>query len=221
MNTNLKLKLLITNGSEQKTVKTSVDLLLNPLYATESDVISVLSTVSDNIPNIRKSLFNSSLTVMRLTSKIEKLNILSDTELFHLRHDFTVCLAINECAKTLNKDLINAQSRSKTLGDFVVSTSIKGDTTSLRAILDDSLNCINEFKALISQTENERVLPATFVKGRNNISSKYSERLWWNGNNSPAIVDAFASTKYQYNGNLYKAGSFNIKRRDSNYVSDS
>lgn len=222
MNTNLKLKFNITNGSTTKVVKVTSDLLLNPMYATEEDILTVFGESSKDKGNqARKSIFNASLTVLRLTRKIEKLKILSDIDLFHFRRDFAICLATNDMAKILNKELSDSISRSKTLGDFTVSTSHKSDNVVLKNILSDTSNCVLEFKLLIEDTEMERVLPSTFVKSISNITSRTSDKIWWNSN-LPPIRDAFASEKYIYNGNTYKAGSFNIKEyqrfRGNDYV---
>lgn len=214
MNINLKLKLPIvsnTNPLDAKLLLVSTHILLNPLYALEEDIITPFTDIEDSmLPYIRQALFNASITTFRLTSTIDSLQLLSPDELFSLRRDLTICIATNEVAKQLSKDLVASISRSKTLGDFSVSTSKKGDGSIIRQILEDSLNCVAEIKALIESIEQKQILPSTFVKGRLNASSRTSSRLWWTSEIPLKIVDGYASKKFYYNGHMYKASTFNL-----------
>lgn len=214
MNIDLKLKLPLVNiddDTKTSTLLVSAQLLLTPLYALESDVISPFSDITDeHFPWIRKLLFNASLTVYRLTKMLEKSKWFSLEELFSLRRDFVICLVTNDIAKQMNKDLASAISRSKSLGDFSVSTSKKGDSAVLLRIIDDSNSCVAEMKQLILDLEQSNILPASFVKGRFNTRTKKENRLWWHTDLSPNITDGYASTKYYQNGRGYKGGTFNL-----------
>lgn len=217
MNINLKLKLkLVNQQAEIKVIKTSATILLNPYYASEDEIISVFSDLTDEkLLLTRKLIFNNSILALNLTRTVEKLNILPSVELFALRRDLTICLTTNDLAKHLNKDLINANQRSKTLGDFAVSTSTRADNTVLKEVLANSSNCIAELKGLILDIESERVLPKAFTKGILNPNSKMSSRLWWLEDFPIKISDSYATTKYMWNGEKYKAASFNLRSLDS------
>ena len=213
MNINLKLKLkLVNQQTETKIVNTSATMLLNPYYASEDEIISVFSDLTDEkLLLTRKLIFSNSILALNLTRTIEKLAILPVVELFALRRDLTICLTTNDLAKHLNKDLINSTQRSKSLGDFAVSTSTRGDNTVLKEVLANSSNCVLELKGLILDIESERVLPKAFTKGILNPNSKTSSRLWWLEDLSIKISDSYATNKYMWNGEKYKAASFNTR----------
>ena len=212
MNVDLKIKIpLINSEGDKQVVLLNTQLFLTPFYCIEADVLSPFSSLkNEQLPWVRQLIFNASLTVYRLTKLIEKLNILPIDDLYLIRRDFTICLVTNDMAKQLNKDAVNQQSRSKSLGDFSVSTTVKGDTTALSKIFSDSNQCIGEMKNLIADLELSRVLPATFVKGRYNPNTVESNRLWWNSDLPLTAVDGFASKKFRFNGSKYKAGTLNL-----------
>lgn len=214
MNINLKLKLPLvssTNPVDKKIILVSAQLLLNPIYALEEDVITPFTTLKEEqLPWVRKLLFDSSITVYRETKVIEKLGLMSKGELFSLRRDYVICMVTNQMAKQLYKDALNTISRSKSLGDFSVSTSTKADSTAISKIISDSNTCIDDMKKLIEDIEASSLLPATFVKGRSNVSTRKSARLWWHSDLPFDLVDAYASKRYWFNGNGYKASTFNM-----------
>ena len=217
MNVNLKLKLPAINNTtqEQRSLLVEAALLLNPLYALEEDILGPFDTVKEeDLPWIRKVLFNASLTVYRLTKRLEELKFIKPDDLILLRRDFTICLATNEIAKQMNKNNIASMSRAKTLGDFSVSTTNKGDPTFLLKIAADTDLCIEEMKRLIDDIIQSNILPSTFVKGSLNPSTRESGRLWWLSELPIKIYDGYASEKYLFNGNLYKAASFNHIRNE-------
>ena len=213
MNIDFKLKLpLINQGTSEETFLTiSSHLMLNPLYALESDVITPFSNLEDkDFPWIRKLLFNASLTVYRLTKPLEGLSVISTEDLFLLRRDFVICIVTNEMAKQINKDLASSISRSKSLGDFSVSTSKKGDSAILLQLVRDSSDCISEMKDIIEDLISSSIVPRSFVKGRYNPKTINSNRLWWHSELPEKLVDGYGSKKYYRDGNTYKAGSFNL-----------
>lgn len=214
MNIDFKLKLPLINKEDETdktTLLVSAQLMLNPLYALESDVISPFTNIQDeHFPWIRQLLFNASLRVLRLTKTIEKLPVMSSEDLFLLRRDFVICIVTNDMAKQMNKDLASQISRSKSLGDFSVSTSKRGDSAVLLQIIKDSSDCMEEMQLTINDLEQSMVLPSSFVKGRYNPKTHKPARLWWHSELPGTIVDGFASKKYYRYGVGYKAGSFNL-----------
>lgn len=216
MNIDFKLKLPLVNKENREdktTLLVSSHLFLTPFYALESDVITPFSNVEeDHLPWIRKLIFNSSLTVYRLTKSLEKTSIINSEDLFLLRRDFVICMVTNEMAKQFNKDLAASASRSKSLGDFSVSVSTKGDSSVILQILRDSTSCIAEMKSLIEELTQSLIIPKSFVKGRYNAKTQISGRLWWHDQLGTSLIDGYGSSKYLYNGEKYKAGSFNTDK---------
>lgn len=214
MNIDFKLKLPLVSKedtSDTTVLLISTQLLLSPLYALESDVISPFTSLEDSqFPWIRKLLFNASLTVYRLTKSLESISIISEEDLFLLRRDFVICIVTNEIAKQMNKDLAATLSRSKSLGDFSVSTSTKGDHSVLLQIIKDSNACVEEMKQAISDLEQTSILPTSFVKGRYHPRTKKASRLWWHSGLPVNVIDGYASKKYYINDRGYKSGSFNL-----------
>lgn len=216
MNINLKLMIPIVNSDgDEKSIKIDSSLFLTPFYAVEEDVVPLFPDFKEeNLGILRNMLFNASLTVNRLTEKVDTLNLLSKKELFSLRRDYVICMVTNEMAKRLNSDNVKSQSKSKTLGDFTVSVSETSDSTVLSRIFADSRQCIRELEKLLDAIEYDRILPVDFVKGRYNINNvQANDRLWWlkDLDNGRAVIDGYASNKFWYNGNRYKSASMNRK----------
>lgn len=215
MNINLKLSLpLIDSDGNEKNIKIDSDLFLFPFYAVESDITSSFPSVrEEDIKFIRQSIHNASMQVDRNTSLIEAKQLLSTKELFSLKRDYVICLVINETAKRLNSDQVKKVSKSKSLGDFSVSTSSDaGDNLILKKVFEDSNNCIEELNKLISDAEQDLILPVDFIKGRSNARNfQSSGRLWWLRDDGVIfrVIDGYASTKYWFNGNRYKTGTLN------------
>ena len=216
MNINLKLTVPVINeGGLEKELKIDSNLFLTPYYATEEDIIPTFPMfLEGDLPVLRKIIFNASLTVNRLTDKIEQWGLLKEKELFALRRDYVICLATNELAKRLNSENVKAKSQSKTLGDFTVSTSQTNDTTVISKIFTDSSKCVKDIEKLLEEAEQDRILPVDFVKGRYNAANiQANDRLWWlkDLDGGSRVIDGYASNKFWYNGSQYKTATLNRK----------
>ena len=216
MNINLKLTVPVINEDGlEKELKIDSNLFLTPYYATEEDIIPTFPMfLEEDLPVLRKIIFNASLTVNRLTDKIEQWGLLKEKELFALRRDYVICLATNEFAKRLNSENVKAKSQSKTLGDFTVSTSQTNDTTVLSKIFTDSSKCVMDIEKLLKEAEQDRILPVDFVKGRYNAANiQANDRLWWlkDLDGGSRVIDGYASNKFWYNGSQYKTATLNRK----------
>lgn len=214
MNITLKLEIpLINTEGIEKNIKIDSSLFLTPYYAVEEDIVTTFPNfVETDLPVLRKMLFDASLRVYNYTERIEKLKILTDKMLFAFRRDYVICLVTNEMAKRLNANNVKSQSKSKSLGDFSVATTEVSDTTILSKIFSDSQNCITDIQNIIKEAEQDLIVPASFVKGRFNTSNlQANDRLWWlkDLDGGSRVVDGYASNKFSYNGNMYKAASLN------------
>lgn len=218
MNIHLSLDLpLINSKGDIKNYKTSGDLFLTPYYAIEEDVLPLfdLDVSSDKLPVIRSLLFNNSIKVYNLTTRLETIKLFSDKELFMLRRDYTICLTTNDLAKKYLAEASKEVNKKKSLGDFSVSIGVKNDVAGLyKKVFEDSSSCIADIMAMIAEAEADLIMPSLFVSGQynpNNIQA--NDRLWWLKDlTRDNIVDGYASNKFWYNGNAYKSGTLNIKR---------
>ncbi len=209
MNINLKLTIPLINEEtmEERNVTVIGDTLLFPFYCLESDVSLLFTDVTVDHGAVRQIIFNNSIKVDNLSRKVTDLRLLSEDELNHLKRDFTVCLSTNDYAKKAFADNKKAISQSKTLGDFTVSTSATNDNLIISKIISDSDECIAALTKLLKDIEDSNVLPSTFVKGRYNSQNiQANDRLWWLKDlGGMRIKDGYASEKYWFNGNQYKA----------------
>lgn len=214
MNINLKLAIpLINDAGDTSVAKVESSLMLTPYYATEEDIVPTFPDIKEeDLPYLRKILFNASLTIDRLTSTITTLKLLTEYQLFSLKRDYVICRATNEFAKRAKSDSVKAKTQSKSLGDFSVSVSQTADTTVLQKIFTDSTDCLDSLESLIKEIEATNILPSEFVKGRYNPHNKnIYGRLWWltDLDGGSRVTDGYGSKKYSYNGNLYKAATLN------------
>lgn len=210
MNNSLKIKIYledVNNTINKKIFNIKATALLNPFYAIEADIISPFDSISDkDMEWVRQMIMNASLEVKRLFTTIEKNQLIPLDEILFLKRDFTICLATNLVVKQLTKNATAEMSRAKTLGDFSVSTKIKNNSIPLSKILEDTGNCVDNFKTLIKDIEASGITPASFVKGLDNARTRDSGRLWWLSDLTQKVRDGFASKKYDYEGRKWKAG---------------
>lgn len=209
MNINLKLVLPLVNGEGVKQkIRVDSNLLLQPLYATEEDVVPSFSDLitEANLPLLRKILFNASLTVFRRTKVLNKLP-LSDSDIFMIRRDYTICLATYQYAVQLSTNSSNGKHniQSKTLGDFSVTLSSRNTLKdALSPIIDSSKACISEMESSIDELEQTRIIPRSFIKGSKNPDNmQANDRLWWLKEYG-GYRQAYATDKVYFKGQFYK-----------------
>ena len=209
MNINLKLVLPLINdeGVKQK-IRVDSNLLLQPLYATEEDIVPSFSELINetNLPLLRKILFNASLTVFRRTKVLGKLS-LSDSEIFMIRRDYTICLATYQYSVQLSTNSSNGKNniQSKTLGDFSVTLSSRNTLKdALSPIIDASKACITEMETSIDELEQTMILPRAFIKGSKNPNNlQANDRLWWLKEYG-GYRHSYATDKVYFMGQFYK-----------------
>lgn len=221
MNINLKMNIPLVNAEgEEQTIRLDSSLFLTPFYCIEEDILhNFPEATEEDLPLIRRVIFNASLKVNRLTSRVEDLKLLVPKALFALRRDYVICLATSEIAKKFNTNLVKARTQSKTLGDFSVSTSQTNDNTVLSKIFADSSQCVLDIEQLLKEAEQDLILPVDLVKGRYNASNiQANDRLWWlkDLDGGSRVVDGYASNKFWYNGNRYKSATLNRSSLSSN-----
>ena len=160
MNINLKLvlPLINENTNEKQNLKVDSNLLLMPLYATEEDIVPTFNDIItvDNLPILRKILFNSSLTVLRKTAILDKLPSLSSSDIFMIRRDYTICLVNYQYGLKLSTSSLSIGDsvQSKSLGDFSVTLSSKNSIKDgLSPLISNAKSCIYEMEKNIKAIE--------------------------------------------------------------------
>lgn len=204
MNINLQLNIPLKNSTDS--VRVTVDSLLSPFYVTEREVLSVyLETYSDRfITGAREIIFYSSLKADDMLKL--KFKTADYEDILLIKKQLTLCLAIIGFGNKFNSDFIKSMSRSKTLADFTVSTSVSNDTGFLTNIIKDAQACVDDLTSLLAEIDSGASLSRTFVKGQLNKHAYTSDRLWHHRHLSVKSTETHASLKKPFNGRYYKNG---------------
>ena len=203
---NINLKLSIPFKDTDETLTLVADTLLEPFYITEREVLSVfLEEYSDRfIKGAREIIFYSSIKANEILElKLQHFDI---EELKTIRRQLTLCLAIIGFGNKFNSDFIKSMSRSKTLADFTVSTTVANDSGFLNNIIKDAQTCVNDLTSLIQEINSGDSVARLFVKGQLNTVNYDSNRLWAHRNLTSFSTETHASLKKPFNGRYYKNG---------------
>lgn len=202
MNININIKIPLKD--QEDVLKISENLLLDPLYITENELLSVylVKYTDDHFKAAREIAFYSSLKADEIIGKT--IDCFSDKEKFSFKRQLTLCLAIISFGNKFNTEYIKSLSRSKTLAEFSVSTSSTNDPQFVVGIIKEAQECVSDIKDALSMSGD--VLIRTFVKGANNPLNNTSNRLWHHFNLQDKSTKTYASEKKYYNGKYYKNG---------------
>lgn len=201
---NINLKLSIPFKGTDETLTLVADTLLEPFYITEREVLSVfLEEYSDRfVKGAREIIFYSSIKA----NEILELKHFDIEELKTIRRQLTLCLAIIGFGNKFNSDFIKSMSRSKTLADFTVSTTVANDSGFLNNIIKDAQTCVNDLTSLIQEINSGDSVARLFVKGQLNTVNYDSNRLWAHRDLPSFSTETHASLKKPFNGRYYKNG---------------
>ena len=202
MNININIKIPLKNGEGSLSI--SENLLLDPLYITENELLSVYLTkhTEEQFKAAREIAFYSSLKANEIVGN--KIDTFTNKEKFSLMRQLTLCLATIAFGNKFNTDYIKSLSRSKSLAEFSVSTSSTNDPQFVLNIIKEAQQCVHDIKSALSMSRD--VLIRTFVKGANNLTNYDSNRLWHHFNLPNKSKETYASEKKLYNGRYYKNG---------------
>lgn len=203
---NINLKLSIPFKDTDETLTLVADTLLEPFYITEREVLSVfLEEYSDRfVKGAREIIFYSSIKANEILElKLQHFDI---EELKTIRRQLTLCLAIIGFGNKFNSDFIKSMSRSKTLADFTVSTTVANDSGFLNNIIKDAQICVNDLTSLIQEINSGDSVARLFVKGQLNTVNYDSHRLWAHRNLPSFSTETHASLKKPFKGRYYKNG---------------
>lgn len=201
MNINISIKIPLHSGGS---LKVEENLLLNPLYITENELLSVYLTKYTELQfkAAREIAFYASLKADEIIGN--KLDDLTNKEKFSFKRQLTLCLATIMFGNKFNTDYIKSLSRSKSLAEFSVSTSSTNDPQFVLNIIKDAQQCVDDIKSVINMAGD--VLIRTFVKGALNDSNPTSNRLWHHFNLEVKSKQTYASEKKPFKGRYYKNG---------------
>lgn len=182
--------------------------MLTPYYITEYDILPIFleeESYDKYLEVLRDFIFKSSIKTDEVF--YNRLTYIDPKELLYLKKHYTECLVINSFAKKFSKDVHASSSRSKSFGDFMVSTSVKNDPTFLTSLITDSQSCLDEAKQLISSTDEVSLNSGlSHVKSSNNIHKTDVSRLWSHNELPFTSRLNYANGKIVFNDKIYKAG---------------
>lgn len=204
-----------------KTITLPINTLLTPMYTTEAELLAMFVDEEEYDKyylKAREIAFTSSIRAEDYLKSRLKSGTIPEETLMLLRRELAQCFGVNALATFFFKGYGESVSRTKTLGEFSVSTTVKNNTYALRDIIDSSKDCLKEAKKSVEEIKHLAAsMGASFNKGSCNLKSKFSYRLWFHNNLPERSTQIYASEKYgHYNGNIYKDGI-----RGSLYVSES
>lgn len=204
---NLNIQLTIPFKNSQETIKVETNTCLTPFFVTERELLNVyLQEWSPRFEvSARELIFYASIRAEE-TLKL-KLKFIPEDELFSLKRQLTLCIATIAFGNKFNSDFIKSMSRSKTLADFTVSTTVSNDTGFLMNIIKDAQACVSDIESIIQELNSGDSTARLFVKGKLNFGNYDTSRLWLHRNIEEAYSrETHASKKEYVNGRLFKNG---------------
>lgn len=215
MNINLQLTIPFLDQTEE--VKVGVNTLLTPFYITERELLTIfLEEYPDRfVESAREVIFYSSIRANELIEL--NLKLITEDELLTIKRQLTLCLATIYFGNKHNSDFIKSMSRSKTLADFTVSTTVSNDSGFITNILKDAQSCIDDLLSIIDEMNTAGSFVNIFIKGELSLHGFDSSRLWHHRNLPELSTETHGSLKKEFNGRYYKnGGNYATKPRTKN-----
>lgn len=190
---------------EKDPISIVVNTLLNPFYISETELLVVFFDEYSNrlVESAREVIFLCSLRADDIINL--KLKLLTDKDILLIKRELTLCLAISMFGLRHNSDFIKSMSRSKTLADFTVSTTMANDSGFVNSIIKDAKKCVEDLLGMIEEL-NGSGLVNIFVKGEFSNFGFDSSRLWHHRNLSIKSTETHGSLKKEFKGRFYKNG---------------
>jgi len=180
------------------------NMLLDPLYATEDDILSLfMEDQTIYWTQVQKIIFESSIKADQVVNdRVIRTLALSPKDVFMIKRDYTICLATYKFGIIFYRDYVTQIQKQKFLADVKVSLNVKKDPTILERLLDDAESCFKDIEDLL----NTNGLINTFVKGELNPCNRRSDREWYpsKGGNTPRV--SIAANKTSELCRKYKIG---------------
>ena len=164
----------------------SEDILLDPFYATENDVLIILmeEPTMAQVHTVRELIFNNSIVI---DDKLRAATGIDSEQMFRIKRQYVICASTYQFCKVFYKDYMRSVKKSKFLGDVKVSLDIEHDPSFLLQIAADAKECMEEIEMMSGSSM------SSFVKGRGNSCNYTSNRQWYpktHGNNPRVPIAA-------------------------------
>ena len=185
----------------------SENILLDPYYCTEDDIISIFMQDKEKYWLMtKKIIFDSQVKVDFMFRKATFIK-LDEQEIFHLKRDYVICSSTYQFAKQFNSDFLKSVSKTKMLGDLKVSVRMDKAINGANLIMGDAEKCLEELQETIKYLSDNggSALISTWVKGANNGHSNIVGREWYPGEPMEPMIP-IATRHYEHLKKFYKVG---------------
>ncbi|MDB4533396.1 hypothetical protein N9242_00890 [Vicingaceae bacterium] len=183
----------------------SHDLLLDPFYATERDILSIVmdEPTTKYIDMVREMIFNSSIMANdKITNTMLANNNIDAEQGFRLKRQYVICLTSYDFYKTFYRDYMKSIKKSKFLGDVKVSLDVEKDPSFIVNVFNDAKECYLSIENILGVG----LGMSTFSKGVNNACNYTSDRQWFPGLNGGNPRTPIAANKAMGFCSKYKIG---------------
>lgn len=206
---NKKYILRIPIKDSDKKLSISANLMLDPYYISETAILSAYVEEQDYdkyLPKAREIIYNSSLRALEFVTRVLG-TTLPESYLILYKRELALCFAMESFGNHYYNGYTESLSRSKSYGEFSVSTTVKNGTNLVNSRIQGAKDCIDGIKQEIKNlADMNNGLGLFNVKGIDNSSNPLSFRLWFHNNLPERSKEIFASGKVWYHGNIYKEG---------------
>lgn len=212
---NIQFSVTINPGVLQDTSSGAVDptgeaifnILLNPFYAMEQDILVVfIDEHASYLETVRAIIFDSSIYIDDiLTLTIQKSLGLTDEQAFRVKRHYVICKSVFMFGKIFFRDYLKSVKKSKFLADIKVSLEIEKEPALIQQLSKDAKDCVDEIENMLGASTGFQ----TFVKGEWNPCNKESHRQWYPGmgNGYPRV--SIGASKAETFCRKYKIGADN------------
>ena len=124
----------------------SENILLDPYYCTEDDIISIFMQDKEKYWLMTKKIIFDSQVKVDFMFRKATFSKLDEQEIFHLKRDYVICSSTYQFAKQFNSDFLKSVSKTKMLGDLKVSVRMDKAINGANLIMGDAEKCLEELQ---------------------------------------------------------------------------
>lgn len=206
----LKIPIKLDGASKAPSAVLTLDTMLDPYLISETALMAMFMN-EEEYPTYgkkaREIAFNASVRAWEFTKF--KLLAMPEEHKILLTKELALCIAMSNFAKHFYRGFQDSLHRSKTYGEFSVTTTVKNNPAALQGIMKDSDKCLADIKDEIEEMETAwNGLGLSNLKGSWNPGQTWSWRLWFHNNLPERSKQIYASESvWHWNGNRYKGGT--------------
>ena len=130
--------LLLLDNTQANVSSVECDILLNPIYSTEQDVLGMIFLDGEGTQyyaQARSLIFSASIDIDNLLNLYSMTLNLTDKQIFIIKRDYVNCYATYQLANLINLDATKSKSKSKFLGDVKVSFNYEQNPAYLDSLI--------------------------------------------------------------------------------------